>query len=41
VSGILKEAKKRRFHTSPLNKEKRKEKALRKIEKKKESSFLE
>ena len=41
VSGILKEAKKRRFHTSPLNKEKRKKKALRKIEKKKEISLLE
>jgi len=39
-SGVLSEATKRRFYSSPLNKEKRREKALRKIEKKKEISSL-
>jgi len=39
MSGVLKEARKRQFYISSLNKKKRKEKALRKAEKKRERSL--
>ena len=39
MSGVLREARKRRFHISSLNKSKRKEKALRKVKKQQESSL--
>lgn len=40
MSGLLNEARKRRFHKASLNKKKRKEKALRRIQKRQEATSL-